>query len=184
MTISTETWYTGYDPYTLEPVFCAKTPKEKLAQRMFFFWYKPDERRAIETELRRIGRTDLIAKLYDKPLGRGKRGNVRFDDKAIGSTYDNPGVGKGAKRKADRFVPKGYGNVGCYDEEKYLNNGRPLGNARSTQDQGAGFFKGKKKKSFNPNFDNDNHNRYGGVSNKKGDDNNRKWEDKGRRKRR
>lgn len=66
MTISTETWYTGYDPYTLEPVFSAKTPKEKLAQRQFFFWYKPEERRNIERELRRIGREDLIPQLYDR----------------------------------------------------------------------------------------------------------------------
>lgn len=66
MTISTETWYTGYDPYTLEPVFSAKTPKEKLAQRQFFFWYKPEERRNIERELRRIGRDDLIPQLYDR----------------------------------------------------------------------------------------------------------------------
>ena len=152
MTISTETWYTGYDPYTLEPVFSAKTQKEKLAQRMFFFWYKPEERRAIESELRRIGRTDLIDKLYDKKNFGGNHGGgfkgkkTNFDDKAIGSTYDNPGVGRGAKGKrgagrnaaepnggkgrgrnaADRFAPKGYGNVGCYDEEKYLNEGRPL----------------------------------------------------------
>ena len=40
MTIATETWYTGYDPYTLEPVFSAKTPREKEAQRQYFFWYK------------------------------------------------------------------------------------------------------------------------------------------------
>ena len=40
MTVSTETWYTGYDPYTLEPVFSAKTPREKEAQRQYFFWYK------------------------------------------------------------------------------------------------------------------------------------------------
>ena len=40
MTVATETWYTGYDPYTLEPVFSAKTPKEKEAQRQYFFWYK------------------------------------------------------------------------------------------------------------------------------------------------
>ncbi len=40
MTVATETWYTGYDPYTLEPVFSAKTQKEKLAQRQYFFWYK------------------------------------------------------------------------------------------------------------------------------------------------
>lgn len=64
MTISTETWYTGYHPYTLEPVFSAKTPKEKLAQRQFFFWYKPEERRNIERELRRIGRADLVTQLY------------------------------------------------------------------------------------------------------------------------
>ena len=68
MTISTETWYTGYDPYTLERVFSAKTPKEKLAQRQFFFWYQPEERRYIEQRLRTIGRADLIPKLYGKPL--------------------------------------------------------------------------------------------------------------------
>lgn len=64
MTVSTETWYTGYNPYTLEPVFSAKTPKEKLAQRMFFFWYKREERPAIERELRRMNRQDIIEKLY------------------------------------------------------------------------------------------------------------------------
>ena len=64
MTNATETWYTGFDPYTLEPVFSAKTPREKLAQRQYFFWYKPEERRAIEQSLRRIGRPDLIQKLY------------------------------------------------------------------------------------------------------------------------
>ena len=64
MTVSTETWYTGYHPYTLEPVFSAKTQREKLAQRQFFFWYKPEERRNIINELRRIGRPDLIDKLY------------------------------------------------------------------------------------------------------------------------
>ena len=64
MTVATETWYTGYDPYTLEPVFSAKSQREKLAQRQYFFWYKPEERRNIEQSLRRIGRADLIPKLY------------------------------------------------------------------------------------------------------------------------
>ena len=66
MTIATETWYTGFDPYTLEPVFSAKSPREKLAQRQYFFWYKPEERRHIEQCRRRIGRPDLIKKLYRK----------------------------------------------------------------------------------------------------------------------
>ena len=64
MTVATETWYTGYDPYTLEPVFSAKSQREKLAQRQYFFWYKPEERRGIEQSLKRIGRPDLISKLY------------------------------------------------------------------------------------------------------------------------
>lgn len=205
MTISTETWYTGYDPYTLEPVFSAKTQKEKLAQRMFFFWYKPEERRAIESELRRIGRSDLIAKLYDKRDMKSGHPSARFDAKAIGSTYDNPGVGRGARGKNRQgnssygpnsgrngrnqsYQPKGYGNVGCYDEDKYLNNGKPL-NARNRNDgsqrplsprelaksvkeqlkaeKGSGFFKDKKKKSFNPNFDEGNHRR-GDMSQNRG----------------
>ena len=136
MSISTEMWYTGYDPYTLEPIFSAKTPKEKLAQRQYFFWYKSEEREGIIRSLRRIGRQDLIDKLY--PYGQGKgvpakgnggaqgkgRGNTsgrhnkpmretRYDDRPVGSTYDNPGVGN--------------------------------------------YFKNKKKKSFNPNFDSSNH---------------------------
>ncbi|WP_298454012.1 YgiQ family radical SAM protein [uncultured Prevotella sp.] len=68
MTVSTETWYTGFDPYTLEPVFSAKTQREKLAQRQFFFWYKPEERKNIEHELMKLGRPDLIRQLYTKPL--------------------------------------------------------------------------------------------------------------------
>ena len=64
MTVSTETWYTGYDPYTLEPVFSAKTPQDKNAQRRFFFWYKPEERVGIERELKKIGHPELIKELY------------------------------------------------------------------------------------------------------------------------
>jgi len=64
MTVSTETWYTGYDPYTLEPVFSAKTPQDKNEQRRFFFWYKPEERAGIERELKKIGHPELIKELY------------------------------------------------------------------------------------------------------------------------
>ena len=66
MTVSTEAWYTGYHPYTLEPVYSAKTQRDKLAQRQFFFWYKPSEIQNIIRELRRINRTDLIQKLFGK----------------------------------------------------------------------------------------------------------------------
>ena len=66
MTVSTEAWYTGFHPYTLQPIFSAKSQRDKLAQRQFFFWYKPEMRRAIMEELRRMGRRDLIDKLFGR----------------------------------------------------------------------------------------------------------------------
>lgn len=63
MTTATTMYATGYDPETLQPVFVARTPRDKQAQRMFFFWYKPEERRRIQAELRRINRPDLEKRL-------------------------------------------------------------------------------------------------------------------------
>ena len=80
MTVATETWYTGYDPYTMEKVFSAKTPQEKLDQRQFFFWYKPEQRPHIERTLRSMGRPDLIEALYGKQTARYDR-NVTPKDK-------------------------------------------------------------------------------------------------------
>ena len=80
MTVATETWYTGYDPYTMEKVFSAKTPQEKLDQRQFFFWYKPEQRPHIERTLRSMGRPDLIEALYGKQPARYDR-NVTHNEK-------------------------------------------------------------------------------------------------------
>ena len=81
MTVSTETWYTGYDPYTLEPVQSAKTQRDKLAQRQYFFWYKPEERRGIEQSLRRIGRPDLIQQLCPHTDYRNSHADYRKDSR-------------------------------------------------------------------------------------------------------
>ena len=53
MTLATEIYYSGYDPYTLKPVFCAKTKQEKLDQQRFFFWYKPENRQFVKNAMRR-----------------------------------------------------------------------------------------------------------------------------------
>ncbi|WP_308587236.1 YgiQ family radical SAM protein, partial [uncultured Porphyromonas sp.] len=63
MTLATEMYYTGYHPYTLQPVYTAIKKEEKMRQHMFFFWYKREEADKIRRELHRIGRPDLIAKL-------------------------------------------------------------------------------------------------------------------------
>jgi uncharacterized radical SAM protein YgiQ len=64
MTLATEIYYSGYHPYTLEPVFTAKTKEEKLSQRKFFFWYKKEYHRAITNDLLKINRPDLLKKLF------------------------------------------------------------------------------------------------------------------------
>ena len=66
MTLATEMYYTGYHPYTLQPVYTAIKKEEKMRQHMFFFWYKREEADKIRRELHRIGRLDLIAKLFDR----------------------------------------------------------------------------------------------------------------------
>lgn len=66
MTVATEIYYTGYHPYTGEKVYTATSPEQKLEQRKFFFWYDPAYRVDIMRSLRKIGRTDLIDKLFNK----------------------------------------------------------------------------------------------------------------------
>ncbi len=127
MTVSTEAWYTGYDPYTLEPVFSAKTPREKLAQRQFFFWYKPEERSNIEHELRRIGRPDLIEKLYGGRKGHHEKGrtthlSVRYDPKAIGSVPEELEGDRRKEYKKNRGVKgSGFRNKRDVKESDYRN---------------------------------------------------------------
>ena len=72
MTLATEMYYTGYHPYTLEKIYTARTKEQKLAQRQFFFWYKPEFRRQIIQTLQRWGRKDLIDRLFRKNRENGK----------------------------------------------------------------------------------------------------------------
>ncbi len=63
MTLSTVMYYSGLNPYTMEPVFVARNKEDKLAQRQFFFWYKPEAREGIRRTLNKIHRGDLTLKL-------------------------------------------------------------------------------------------------------------------------
>ena len=66
MTLATEIFYTGYHPYTLEKVYTARTKEQKLAQRQFFFWYRPEYRQQIMRALQRLNRKDLVRRLFNK----------------------------------------------------------------------------------------------------------------------
>lgn len=81
MTVATEIYYSGIHPYTGEQVFTARSEREKLAQRRFFFWYKPEARREIIDSLRRLHRPDLIEILYPHQNG-GKQSFIRDNYKS------------------------------------------------------------------------------------------------------
>ncbi len=96
MTVATEIYYTGYHPYTGEKVYTAKTEKEKLAQRSFFFWYKPENRQSIVSELRRMNRPD-----HDQgTLSRGCRKSAYVRQKSAGISRGQPRQTQQKKRTA------------------------------------------------------------------------------------
>lgn len=59
-TISTAMYYTELDPYTLEPVFVAKTPHEKAMQRALMQYFNPKNYDLVYEALKKAGRGDLI----------------------------------------------------------------------------------------------------------------------------
>lgn len=59
-TISTCMFYTELDPYTMEPVYVAKTPHDKALQRALLQYYNPKNRQLCEEALKKAHRFDLI----------------------------------------------------------------------------------------------------------------------------
>ncbi len=80
-TLSTCMYYTGLDPLGMEPVFVARTPREKAMQRALLQWKNPKNRRLVLEALREAGREDLIGfgkRCLVRPDGAGgNRGNHR-----------------------------------------------------------------------------------------------------------
>ena len=72
MTVSTEIYFTGLHPYTLKPCYCAHNPAEKQRQRAYFFWYQKENIPTLRTSLQKMGRRDLIERLFRFP-GKPKK---------------------------------------------------------------------------------------------------------------
>lgn len=58
-TLATCMYYTEMDPFTMEPVYVAKTVKEKKLQRALLHFNKKKNREAVKEALRMVGREDL-----------------------------------------------------------------------------------------------------------------------------
>lgn len=65
MTVATVIYYTGLHPYTLRPVYTARSKHEKKKQHLFFFWHKRENHQEIRDKLTELGREDLIDKLIE-----------------------------------------------------------------------------------------------------------------------
>ncbi len=77
MTVATVIYYTGVHPYTLKPIYTAKTKREKQQQHLFFFWHKRENHQQIREKLVSIGREDLIEKLITEKKQHNKKEYLR-----------------------------------------------------------------------------------------------------------
>ncbi len=77
MTVATVIYYTGVHPYTLKPVYTAKSKQEKKQQHLFFFWHKRENQQAIRDKLVNIGREDLVEKLVGEHRKHQKRTHLK-----------------------------------------------------------------------------------------------------------
>lgn len=63
MELSTSIYYTGLDPFTMEPVYVPKKELERKMQRALIQYFKPENRGLVIRALNEIGRPDLIRKI-------------------------------------------------------------------------------------------------------------------------
>lgn len=66
MTVATEIYATGVHPIENRPVEVARTPEAKQEQRSFFFWYRPEMKKALRGTLERLGLKDTARRLLDE----------------------------------------------------------------------------------------------------------------------
>ena len=64
MTAATVMYYTGLEPYSLKPLYVARSKSERTAQRDYFFWYKKEYRKRLTESLQKMERFDLLEQLF------------------------------------------------------------------------------------------------------------------------
>ena len=103
-TVSTCMFYTGLDPYTLEPVYVPRTPKEKAQQRALLQYFRPENRETVLAALKAAGRTDLI--------GNGPDCLLRAPAEAVGGARGGASAYSGKPNGGKGTVPKGFSGKG------------------------------------------------------------------------
>lgn len=93
-TISTAMFYTGLDPYTLEPVFVPRSKEDKAMQRALLQYFKPENKRLVEKALIMAKRRDLIGFGKDCLITPSEQGRAAERSNSERSRFD---VGKTPK---------------------------------------------------------------------------------------
>jgi uncharacterized radical SAM protein YgiQ len=85
LTLGMAMWHCGVDPLTGEPVYCAKTEREKRLQRALLFCRDPEYWPDVREALRECGRKDLIghgAECLVPPEKHGQPARAHYPGKA------------------------------------------------------------------------------------------------------
>ena len=106
-TISTTMFYTGLDPYTMQEVYCAKTPQDKALQRALLQYYNPKNARLVEQALKIVHRYDLIGfgeNCLVRPSDKSCSKNIsrQYGNKAHSDFNKNKSKGKNKNNKKKR----------------------------------------------------------------------------------
>lgn len=101
MTVATIIYYTGLHPYTLKPVYTARTKKEKKKQHMFFFWHKRENYQQIKDKLTSLGRPDLVEKLLEDKK-KAKKKEIIKSKKRNNQVKSNGSRSRGRRPKNKR----------------------------------------------------------------------------------
>ena len=106
-TLATCMYHTGIDPMTMQPVYVAKTFREKAMQRALLQWTRPDRRRLVIEALKEAGREDLIGPGRDALVRVASRGRpVQGAKPASGEKPTRGGKPKPAGDKKTGGKPK------------------------------------------------------------------------------
>lgn len=107
-TISTCMFYTGLDPYTLEPVYVPKTPQEKAMQRALLQYFKKENQETVITALIRAGRRDLIGNGPECLVKPTKQYLEKFGGNNSGNR-NRTNANRGKPRNSKKPMKKGRG---------------------------------------------------------------------------
>jgi hypothetical protein len=106
MTLAIVIYYSGYHPYAVKLKRTPKTKEEREDQHNFFFWYKRENKEWIKNILNKVGRHNLLQKLFPEYNAWEKNKTAH----QLGQHTFHDAIPFNKRKKKVYRVPK---NIGC-----------------------------------------------------------------------